>query len=103
MGKSVTSKIKDNEIVISIKGALNFEVHQQFIDAYTKDGEIRTGKKFTIDLAKTDYCDSSGFGMLLVLREEVNAEKSDISIINASPKIRELLKTAQFHKLFNII
>jgi HptB-dependent secretion and biofilm anti anti-sigma factor len=102
MGGSVTSKVSDEEVVISIDGAFSFEVHNQFLAAYTMDEEVIAGKNFVVDLAKTNFCDSSALGMLLILREKAAETESSIKIINTTPEIRKILETARFHTLFNI-
>ena len=58
--------------------------------------------KYTVDLAGTDYLDSSALGMLLLLREHAGGEGAAIQIINASPDVKKILDVANFGKLFDI-
>ena len=89
---------------ISIKGRFNFEMHSQFRTAYQSEAKDQDGKnlKYLIDLAGTEYIDSSALGMLLLLREEAGGNESDIEIVNARPEIRKILETANFQRLFKI-
>ncbi|ABK46064.1 anti-sigma-factor antagonist [Magnetococcus marinus MC-1] len=94
----------NGEHIIAIKGRFNFEMHSQFRTAY--QGEIencKVGKiRFVIDLAGTEYIDSSALGMLLLLREEAGSNDANIQIVNARPEIRKILETANFQRLFKI-
>ncbi|MEO5345158.1 MAG: STAS domain-containing protein [Magnetococcus sp. YQC-9] len=93
----------DKETIIGVKGRFNFEMHSQFRAAYQADsGDENHGRRFVIDLAGTEYIDSSALGMLLLLREEAGANESDIEIINTRPEIRKILETANFQRLFKI-
>lgn len=57
---------------------------------------IRSG---TIDFKATDYIDSSGLGMILVLRDMIG---KNIKFINCNRQVKNILKIANFHKLFDI-
>lgn len=87
---------------ISIKGRFNFEMHSQFRTAYQTDAADQKQVKYLIDLAGTEYIDSSALGMLLLLREEAGGNESDIEVISARPEIRKILETANFQRLFRI-
>ncbi|MBF0310236.1 MAG: STAS domain-containing protein [Magnetococcales bacterium] len=105
MSGTITVTHGDNETQISIKGRFNFEMHSQFRTAYQGNlsSEAKKKRKFTIDLAGTEYIDSSALGMLLLLREEAGANEANIEIVNARPEIRKILETANFQRLFKIL
>ncbi|MBF0309013.1 MAG: STAS domain-containing protein [Magnetococcales bacterium] len=86
------------QCVIQISGEFNFHMRREFRGAYEK---LPPETDFVIDLRRTTGVDSSALGMLLVLREHVTG-KGRISIVNAPPKIRELLNVAQFGKIFSV-
>ena len=48
------------------------------------------------------YLDSSALGMLLLLREHVGGDDSDIRVVNSSPDVRKILGVSNFDKLFDI-
>ncbi len=54
-----------------------------------------------MDLKGADYIDSSAMGMLLQLREYSKSNK-DVRLINGNDGIREILRIANFDKLFSI-
>ena len=104
MSGTISVTHSDTETVISIKGRFNFEMHSQFRTAYQNEtsSESSKKKKFVINLAGTEYIDSSALGMLLLLREEAGGNEADIEITNTRPEIRKILETANFQRLFKI-
>ena len=96
---SVTASEQGNTVTIKVDGRFDFSAHQEFIGAYR---ELPKGEKsFIVDLSATEYMDSSAMGMLLQLRE--HATKSGLIELNgANANIKEILKIANFDKLFNV-
>lgn len=96
---SVTTSEQGNTITIKVNGRFDFSAHQDFINSYR---DVPKGdKSFVVDLASTDYMDSSAMGMLLQLREHAN-KAAPIKLVNANANIQEILKIANFDKLFNL-
>jgi anti-anti-sigma factor len=54
-----------------------------------------------LDLAGTEYMDSSALGMLLLLHDYAK-DASSIEIINCSPDIKAIFAISNFQKLFKI-
>ena len=59
-------------------------------------GEIR------VDLSAVDYIDSTALGMLLVLRDKATANGRCVVLSGARSDVKQLLKIANFSKLFAI-
>jgi anti-anti-sigma factor len=99
---ALTSQLSADGSVCTIRvsGQFNFNVYQQFRDAYRDVGA--EDKRFVIDLAGTDYMDSSALGMLLLLREFAGGERADIEITSCRPEIRKIFRIANFERLFRI-
>lgn len=96
---SVTATQDGNKVTIKVTGRFDFSVHQEFIGSYR---ELPKGEKtFVVDLSATDYMDSSAMGMLLQLREHGNKSEK-IELARANNDIKEILKIANFDKLFNV-
>ena len=89
----------DNTVTIHIHGRFDFAAHQEFLRAYKAydKGE----RCFSVDLANADYMDSSAMGMLLQLREYA-CKDAPVKLINGSGSIMEILRIANFDKLFAI-
>ncbi|MCK5121774.1 MAG: STAS domain-containing protein [Methylococcales bacterium] len=87
-------------LVIRVSGRFDFGVHQDF----RKATELATQeiKTIVVDMANTDYVDSSALGMLLVLRDKVGDNKSAVLIKSAKPDVRKILEIANFDKLFTL-
>jgi len=96
---SVSASESGDTVTISVSGRFDFSAHQEFINAYR---DVPKGEKaFVVDLASTDYMDSSAMGMLLQLREHGD-KSTKIRLINVNPNIMEILKIANFDKLFDV-
>lgn len=97
---SVSISVSDDKKTATIKvsGRFDFSLHNEFRKAY-KDVQVTEGQ-YIIDLKGTDYLDSSALGMLLLLKEHVEAHASKVKIINLSKDIREIFIIASFDKLF---
>ena len=74
-------------------------MHQQFMLAYRDypRGEM----SFVVDLENAEYMDSSALGMLLQLRDHAQ-KKDEVRLVNGNPGIQEILRIANFDKLFKV-
>lgn len=98
---TIASTISDNGVVtIKISGRFDFSSHQAFIAAYKEHPKGQTD--FIVDLATAEYMDSSAMGMLLQLREHSTKKTDCVVIKNGNDSIREILRIANFGKLFTI-
>lgn len=96
---SVTASEENNTVTIEVKGRFDFSAHQDFIQSYR---DLPKGEKqFVVDLSAAEYMDSSAMGMLLQLREHAN-KTGRVKLQNANDSIREILKIANFDKLFDV-
>jgi len=96
---AVTSTDTGDTVIIQVIGRFDFATHQDFLNAYK---DLPKGqKKFVVDLSDTEYMDSSAMGMLLQLRE--HGDKSQlVELINGNEGVREILRIANFDKLFKV-
>ena len=99
MAVAVTVADDKKSATIKITGRFDFSVHNEFRKAY-KDISLQGGE-YRVDLAKTDYLDSSALGMLLLLKEHAESDSSKVRIMNANNDVREILIIASFDKLFS--
>jgi anti-anti-sigma factor len=88
-------------ITIHISGQFNFSVYKEFREAYQRSAQP-ANTTYVIDMAGTDYMDSSALGMLLLLRERAGGERSEIAITHCNPEIRKIFKISNFDRLFKI-
>ncbi len=96
---AVTTNESGDTVTIAVTGRFDFATHQEFLKAY-KDlpkGE----KRFVVDLSGTEYMDSSAMGMLLQLRGHAKNDQ-EVELKNGNDGIKEILKIANFDKLFKV-
>lgn len=101
----MTIKVFESEdrrgITIHVAGRFDFSCHHTFTQEYR---EYPKGEKiFVLDLKETEYMDSSAMGMLLQLREYAATEEGNVTLKNANEAVREILKIANFDKLFRVV
>ncbi|MFA5824621.1 MAG: STAS domain-containing protein [Gallionellaceae bacterium] len=92
-----------NQATLSLSGRFDFNVHRDFKEAYMSalnDAEVQT---ININLAGVEYLDSSALGMLLMLRERVQAANKQIALTNPNETVTKILDIANFKKLFTIV
>ncbi len=98
---SITSMESDSGQVVTIKlsGRFDFSTHQAFVQSYKSypSGE----KKFVVDLKDVEYLDSSALGMLLQLRDYA-VDTSSVSLVDGNDAVCEILRIANFDKLFDL-
>ena len=97
-----TQLSNDNtSLTISINGRFDFNLYKDFRDAY-EDGLKKGNLRFIINLAQTEYMDSSALGMLLVLKERSGGDNSSVTLTNCNKEIKNILTISNFDKLFTI-
>jgi anti-anti-sigma factor len=87
-------------LTIRVTGSFTYDLHREFREAYERHPGL--GTSFVVDLAGTDYLDSSGLGMLLVLREHAGGEAARVNLANPSAEVRRVLTIAHFERLFGV-
>ena len=99
---AVNSQISEDEktLTISITGRFDITTYKDFSQSYKDKPDSIS--KWIIDLADVEYLDSSALGMLLMLRERSGSDSAAIDILNCRPGVQNILKMANFDKLFNM-
>ncbi len=98
----VTTQVSSDNKTVTIKvvGRFDFSNQKEFRDAY-RDNCI-PGQLFHVELARTEYMDSSALGMLLLLKEHANNCKGRVILKQPSEGIKKILDMANFSKQFDI-
>ena len=97
--QTVESPEKD-EVVIKVSGRFDFTCHQEFVKGYKSWPPGSKG--YVVDLSQAEFMDSSAMGMLLQLRE-YGDKRAGVSLVNGSDSVRDILRIANFDKLFTIV
>lgn len=93
-----TENIDNQTLKIKISGTLGNQIQREFRNAY----EEANATKYVIDLQNAPNIDSSGLGMLLLLKDYAGGEDANIEIINCSSHILDIFSITNFQKLFTI-
>lgn len=99
MGIQSKESANGKVVTIQINGRFDFAMHQDFLQAYK--AYPRGEKQFVVDLKGADYMDSSAMGMLLQLRDYGNKD-AGVELLNGNDAVLEILRIANFDKLFKV-
>ena len=99
---SISSSISDDskQVTIAVSGRVDFSNHQDFIQAYKN--HPKGEKNYIVELSGAEYMDSSAMGMLLQLREYSTKQGNCVILANCNQAIQEILRIANFDKLFTV-
>lgn len=87
-------------LTICILGRLDYSTHGDFRKAY--EGSDGPNMACVVDLEQVDYVDSSGLGMLLVLKEFAGGDGASVKMVHAQDDVRRILEIANFDRLFEL-
>jgi anti-anti-sigma factor len=87
---------------VRLAGHFDFSSSLEFRKALKPLLEDVEVKIIAIDFDKVPFMDSSGLGMLLLLRDQALQAKSEVVLCACSPFIMKMLAVSQFDKLFRI-
>jgi HptB-dependent secretion and biofilm anti anti-sigma factor len=91
-----------DQVTLRLAGTFDMHAHVGFRQAYRKLLEEGGCQRLTLDMRHVDYIDSSGLGMLLLLQGEAEDATRDIVIEGCQPFVKQVLTTANFHKMYRI-
>jgi len=88
---------EDTRWTVHIHGRFEFSCRAEFRAAYTAAPK---GMSYWVDLSAVNYVDSAALGMLLMLRDHAG-EDAAITLSGCKGQPDQVLKIAQFHKMFH--
>ncbi|EAQ64642.1 SpoIIAA family protein [Marinomonas sp. MED121] len=90
----------DNVNIISLPDKFDFSFHKEFTRRYD-DSILNTDvAEIVLDFSRVNYLDSSALGMMVLLYRKAQACNKRVSVKNVSGKTAEILKMANFQKLY---
>jgi anti-anti-sigma factor len=95
-------KAEDGTPVIHLAGRLDFTRRDEFTGVLEAFLAGAPGAEVRVDCSLIDYLDSSGLGMLLVLRDRAHRLGCRVVLADCSEAARQILDTVQFGRLFRI-
>ena len=87
---------------LALKGRFDFTCHRGFKQAYEDAFAGGDTKEVVVDMREVEYLDSSALGMLLLLRDKGKAMGKPVSLTNCGGTVRDVLRVANFDKLFTL-
>jgi anti-anti-sigma factor len=97
-----STRTEGQRVVLRLSGRFEFSAHREFREAIDRIMQMKGIDELAIDLMDVDYVDSSGLGMLLMVRERTNSAKLGLILANPRGMVRQALDIAHFEKLFTI-
>ncbi len=91
----------NEQVNISVKGDIEMMTIKSFQQKLFEIGE-KVNKNVEIDLSDVDYIDSSGIGILIGLLKLQKQKGKSLLLINASPKIINILKLSSLANYFKL-
>lgn len=87
-------------LTITLPSRLDGKVREEFLKAFRQ--QAKPSSHYVIDLDKTSYIDSTGLGMLMILRQHAGNDKAQVRLINCSAQIKSILTIANFQALLTV-
>lgn len=88
--------------VIRLSGRFDYTTRSQFMAAAEDCVEQAPAGEIRVDMTGLEYIDSSALGMLLMMRDKARKLDKTIALANARGRVREVIDTAQFDRLFKV-
>ena len=101
LGKgSVRTNISSDVGTVFVDGSFAFHMQGDFRQAY-EEVAVKC-KSIKIDLDRANYMDSSGLGMLLVMKKFLDNKDMAYEIVGSKGQTLDLLQLTHFNKYFKI-
>lgn len=92
-----------NVATLFLSGRFDFHSHLKLKEIYEPCLADEAVGAVEINLANVTYLDSSGLGILLLLRERGESVNKKIVLCNPNDTVTQILDMANFGKLFTIV
>ena len=89
-----------HSLVIDVVGRLGFDMHRDFRRAYEE--QPKRYRRYAVNLKQCVSIDSTGLGMLLLLRDFAGLDKEGLMLVHCSSEVANVLTYASFDELFTI-
>ncbi|MGI1679287.1 MAG: anti-sigma factor antagonist [Cellvibrionaceae bacterium] len=86
-------------LIIAVSGYFNANLLEQFCTAYQSRPKF---ERYAVNFQRCRGIDSSGLGMLLLLRDFAAVEQANLVISECCPAVRQVLSCSNFDQLFNV-
>jgi anti-sigma B factor antagonist len=94
-------KLEKDVLTISLEGELNSVNSESVGEEIDKIIEDKAFKSLVLDFDNVSYISSAGLRIFLAARKHLSTD-NEMTIINASPSVMEVLELTGFTKILNI-
>lgn len=88
--------------MMRLHGRFDYSVHGEFLKRAESFVAEAVAPQVRIDMGQLDYIDSSGLGMLLMMRDLAKRHDKTMTLTNVKGYVRQVIDNAQFSRLFDI-
>ena len=102
---SLTSKVEsiaDKQVVITITGSMSVGSPLKVLDAQMQNLVSNGVHRLVLDMTEVDFMDSSGLGLLMLVRGLLNKQGSMLRLCGTQGRVRALLRMTKTDTLLNI-
>lgn len=97
------SKTANGTPILYLSGRLDFSRRQEFLEVLDRFlGDVSALVEICVDCGQLTYLDSSGLGLLLVLRDRARNLGCAVALVDCREGVRDILNTVQFGRLFRM-
>lgn len=93
--------INNHSCLVKLSGQFVFSDHAQFKEILNSAEEASV-QHVTVNLAKVEFIDSAGLGMLLLLRDTCDKHKKRLTLKDPQGQVKKVFHISKFEHLFTI-
>lgn len=93
--------ISGAQVMVKLSGQLTFADAKKFKEILDLASDTQI-KNISLDFASVTFIDSSGMGMLLLLRDECMNKSVNLNILAPQGQVEKIFKISKFYELFSI-
>lgn len=97
----INTNVVDNQVIVELTGSMyveGAELLREKLIKYMEDGQ----KHFLIKMAKVDYIDSSGLGVLVSIHKRTRQANGSLVISGIAGFVKELFELTRLDKVFTM-
>lgn len=95
-------RTEDGIPVLKLAGRLDFTLRERFVEMVEAISDDFTESDLRVDCSQLDDIDSSGLGLLLILRDRLGRSGRSVMLVNCGQRVRDVLGMVQFGRLFTL-
>jgi anti-anti-sigma factor len=99
---NIQTRQEDDASVLSIKGKINFEVTPQLREVIKEAMGENQPKLLVINMEGVSFIDSSGLGLLLAARKNIDSNNGKLHLCNVSAQVKKTFDQTNLTNYFSV-